>query len=100
VIWDPQIGRSSRDWPRMRTASTFGCAQTPSRESDLGRHLADEMHDVPAMWRDVTVQIAANPQAEFAYFQLWLEMTLMASRLYLSPVLELKVQGMSTLLSE
>jgi len=47
----------------------LGARKRPSRESDLGDILPDEMQWMfQRMWRDVTVQIAANPQAEFAYF--------------------------------
>ncbi len=70
MIWDPQIGRSSRDWPRMRDGVyVWVRANGPLGKAIWGDILPDEMQWMfQRMWRDVTVQIAANPQAEFAYF--------------------------------
>jgi hypothetical protein len=70
VIWDPEIGRSSRDWPWMRDGVyVWVRANGPVGDAIWGDILPNE---IPWMFermrRDITVQIAANPQAEFAYF--------------------------------
>jgi len=70
VIYDPQIGRPSRDWPRMRDGVyVWVRANGPIGDAIWGDTLPVEMPWMfQRMWRDETVQIAANPQAEFAYF--------------------------------
>jgi hypothetical protein len=70
VIWDPKIGRSSHDWPRMRDGVYIWVrANGPIGDVIWGDTLPIEMPWMfQRMWRDTRVQIAANPQAEFAYF--------------------------------
>jgi hypothetical protein len=70
VIYDPQIGRPSRDWPRMRDGVyVWVRANGPIGDAIWGDTLPAEMPWMfQRMWRDVTVRMAANPQAEFAYF--------------------------------
>jgi hypothetical protein len=70
VIYDPQIGRSSADWPRM----SDGVYVWVRANGPIGRYIWDDIMpaELPPMFRrlrrDETVQIAPNPQADFAYF--------------------------------
>jgi hypothetical protein len=69
VIYDPQLGRESQ-WPRMRDG-VYVWVRANGAIGDViwGDTLPGEMPWMFArMWRDVTVQISANPQADFAYF--------------------------------
>jgi hypothetical protein len=70
VIWDQQVGRSSRDWPRMRDGVYIWIrCNGPLGEAIWGDALPNEMPWMfQRMWRDSTVQISANSQAEFTYF--------------------------------
>jgi hypothetical protein len=70
VIYDPQLGRASRDWPCMRDGVYIWIrANGPLGDAIWSDTLP---HELPwmfrRMWRDDTVQIAANDQADFAYF--------------------------------
>ncbi|HZQ94705.1 MAG TPA: hypothetical protein VFA67_06815 [Candidatus Sulfotelmatobacter sp.] len=70
VIWDPEVGRPSRNWPRMRDGVyVWVRANGPLGDAIWGDILPVEMPRMfQRMWRNVTVQIAANPQADFAHF--------------------------------
>ena len=69
VIYDPQLGRES-NWPRMRDGVYIWVrANGPIGDLIWGDTLPVEMPWMFArMWRNTTVQISANPQADFAYF--------------------------------
>jgi len=69
VIYDPQLGRPS-NWPRMRDGVYVWVRENgPIGAAIWGYTLPAEMPWMfERMWRDMTVQIAANPQAKFAYF--------------------------------
>jgi hypothetical protein len=70
VIYDPYLGRASHDWPHVRDGVyVWVRANGSAGEGMWGGILPTEMPWMfERMWRDVTVQIAANPQAEFTYF--------------------------------
>jgi hypothetical protein len=71
IIYHPNIGKPSHDWPRMRDGVyVWVRADGPVGDAIWGDILPAEM---PRMflriWRDMQlVHIAANPQADFAYF--------------------------------
>jgi hypothetical protein len=69
VIYDPQLGRPSRDWPRIRDGVYVWIrANGPLGDAIWSDTLPQELPWVfRRMWRDHTVQIAANEQADFAY---------------------------------
>jgi len=69
VIYDPQLGRPSRDWPRIRDGVyVWVRANGPLGDAIWGDTLPVELPWMfQRMWRDQTVQIAANNQADFAY---------------------------------
>ena len=70
VIWESQVGRSSRDWPPMKDGVYIWVrANGPLGEAIWGDILPVELPWMfQRMRKDETVQIAANPQADFAYF--------------------------------
>jgi hypothetical protein len=69
VIYDPQLGRSS-DWPRVRDGVyVWVRANGPLGDAIWSDTLPVELPWMfQRMWRDQTVQIAANQRADFAYF--------------------------------
>ena len=69
VIYNPQLGRES-NWPRMRDGVYIWVrANGPIGDLIWGDTLPVEMPWMfGRMWRNTTVQISANPQADFAYF--------------------------------
>jgi hypothetical protein len=71
VIYDPQIGHSTRNWPPMRDGVYVWIrANGPIGDAIWGGSLptGPKLRSFQRMWRDVTVQVSANPQADFAYF--------------------------------
>jgi hypothetical protein len=70
VIYDPQLGRPSSDWPRIRDGVyVWVRANGPLGDTIWGDTLPVELPWMfQRIWRDQTVQIAANEQADFAYF--------------------------------
>ena len=72
VIYHPELGRRSHDWPRMRDGVYVWIRSNGAIGNAIwGGVLPVEMPWMfNRMWRNLTVQIAANPQAEFSYFPL------------------------------
>ena len=71
VIYHPQIGNPSHDWPRMRDGVyVWVRADGLIGDAIWGDILPVEMPWMfQRIWRDMLlVQIAPNPQADFAYF--------------------------------
>jgi hypothetical protein len=70
VIYEPDLRRQSMDWPFMRD----GVYVWIRANGSVGDGIWDDILPVELPWmfrrmqRHDTVQIAANPEAEFAYF--------------------------------
>jgi hypothetical protein len=70
VIYQSHLGRTSRDWPQMSDGVYIWIRANGSLGDDIwGDTLPVEVPWLfERMRRDQTVQIAANKQADFAYF--------------------------------
>lgn len=70
VIYDPQVGRGSH-MPRMRDGVYIWVrANGLTGDRIWGNTGPTGMRMFQRMWRDETLEVSANPQAQFAYFPL------------------------------
>jgi hypothetical protein len=70
VIYDRELGREQNNWPRIRDGVyVWVRANGPVGSRIWAGALPTQLPRMfGRMWRDMTVQISPNPDADFAYF--------------------------------